>query len=208
MSQDDETVSNRLTYDRIAADYLARQQASRLNTGTGFSAFETRFLSTLPPGARTADLGCGPALDAAGFAQRGYRAVGVDLSTGMLRTAPALMHGRLAQADMRALPIGSGRLDGIWSCAAFLHIPEHHTATALAEFRRVLRVGGHLGLITALGRGARFEDVGYVPAERRWFVYRARSRFVSSVATAGFEVRAEEPIEGNRNWLAVLGRAV
>ena len=211
MSGDDETVSNRRTYDRIAGDYLARQQVHRSGPGAGFAGFadfEAKFLATLPRGARVADLGCGPALDAAGFGQKGYQPVGVDLSVGMLRMAPPVMHGRLAQGDLRGLPVGNGRLDGIWSCAALLHVPLRDTATVLKEFRRALRAGGHLGLITALGHGARYEDVGYVPNERRWFVYRERSSVVSSVARAGFAIVSEERIDGNRAWLAVLGRAV
>ncbi len=207
MRKDDHTVANRSTYDRIAAAYTARQRSRRSGSAHGFTDFEAAFLGSLARDSLVADMGCGPALDAARFAEKGCQAIAIDLSLGMLAMAPRSMAGRLSQADLRHLPILSGCLDGIWSCAALLHLPEEQTGLVLAEFRRALRPGGYLGLITALGEGSRFEDVGYVPGERRWFVYRPLGLLFSELSAAGFQVELDERIEGSREWLAILSRA-
>ncbi len=42
----------------------------------------------------------------------------------MLAAAGRVLPGSLVQADIRRLPVRSGSLDGIWCCAALLHVPE------------------------------------------------------------------------------------
>ena len=73
---------------------------------------------------------------------------------------------------MRALPLVSRRLDGIWCVAARLHVEESDTPEVLHQFRRTLRDGGVLSLVTAAGESQGWEPVPYAPFERRWFVYR------------------------------------
>jgi SAM-dependent methyltransferase len=80
-----------------------------------------------------ADLGCGPGSDGARFAGEGYRVVGMDLSAGMLAIAARRLDGRVTQADLRRLPLVSGRLDGIWCVAALLHVPEDDTDQCCAS---------------------------------------------------------------------------
>jgi Methyltransferase domain len=42
----------------------------------------------------------------------------------------------VVQADLRSLPVARERLDGIWCCAALLHVPQDETMTVLREMRR------------------------------------------------------------------------
>ena len=169
--------------------------------GRWFPDLEDAFLGTLPARGLLADLGCGPGLDGARFAAAGFRVVGMDLSAGMLSVAARSLGGRVAQADLRALPIRSGRLDGIWCSAALLHVPERTPPVCCREFRRALRSSGSLALVTALGDGARFEAVPYAPDERRWFVYRRTDRLRQQLREAGFDTRIEGEVAGNREWV-------
>jgi ubiquinone/menaquinone biosynthesis C-methylase UbiE len=93
----------------------------------------------------------------------------------------------------------------VWCCAALLPVP--HDGTALAEFRRVLRGGGHLALVTALGQGTSLEPVPYAPATDRWFFYRDRAQLAGKLSAARLHVLAmtEEPT--SRHWVKVLARA-
>jgi ubiquinone/menaquinone biosynthesis C-methylase UbiE len=43
---------------------------------------------------------------------------GIDRSAGMLAIAAKALPGRVAQADLRSLPLASESLDGIWCSAA------------------------------------------------------------------------------------------
>ena len=66
---DEATKHNQATYDRIASLY-AEQHAGR---GRSFPGLMAGFMARLPRGADIADLGCGPAQDAATLAETGYR---------------------------------------------------------------------------------------------------------------------------------------
>lgn len=200
---DETTRHNQGVYDRIASRYAGRQ-AGR---GPWFGDLRDAFTARLPPPADVADLGCGPALDGRLFAKAGYRVVGLDRSAGMLTLAQESLPGRVVQADLRQLPLASAGLDGIWCCAALLHVPGDDTAAALAEMRRVLRQGGHLALITAAGEGAVLEPVPCAPGEQRWFCYRQRSQLESQLRAARFRVLATSEEPSSRHWLKILATA-
>jgi SAM-dependent methyltransferase len=207
-SSGDFTALNRSTYDRIASRYVRNQTLNRSGNEGAFSVLERSFLATVPAGGLVADLGCGPGVDGARFAGDGFRVVGLDLSTGMLSMAATHLDGLVMQADLRALPLVSGRLDGIWSVAALLHVPEDDTDQVLRECRRAVRDTGVLALVTAVGDSTRFEDVPYAPGERRWFVYRRPQRLGEQLRLAGWDVRVQGQLARNRLWLTILADAV
>ena len=64
------------------------------------------------------------------------------IARSVLAIAGQALPGRLMQADLRSVPLAAASLDGIWCCAAMLHVPEDQTMMVLNEFRRVLRPGG------------------------------------------------------------------
>jgi SAM-dependent methyltransferase len=200
---DEATKHNQAVYDEIAGLYTGRQ-AGR---GRSFPDLMTAFTARLPQRADIADLGCGPARDGATFAEAGHRVTGLDRSAGMLAIAAGALTGRVAQADLRSLPFSSGSLDGIWCCAALLHVPQDQTVMVLGEMRRVLRRGGHLALVTAVGHGARLETVPYAPDRRRWFFYRDPARLREQLPAAGLQILDLTRETGSRDWFRVLARA-
>lgn len=120
---------------RRFADRTAGLGAKRL-----FVDLERRWRLSLPAVGLVADLGCGPALDGLRFARAGYQVIGIDLSSGMLRIACEYLPGRVAQGDLRALPVRPASLAGIWCVAALLHVPEEDTPAVLGELYRSLLV--------------------------------------------------------------------
>jgi ubiquinone/menaquinone biosynthesis C-methylase UbiE len=70
--------------------------------------------------------------------------VGVDRSEGMLRRADATFARTVADATQ--LPFGAAGFDVVVLAFMLFHVPAPDTA--LAEVRRVLRPGGHIGLTT------------------------------------------------------------
>lgn len=204
---DPTAASNRATYDRIAVRYAENQDRLVSGNERVFADLMRAFTASIPPRGTVADLGCGPARDATRFAEAGFNALGMDLSAGMLAMASSAMDGRLVQADLRALPIRASTLDGIWCCAALLHVPEDDTLTVLREFRRTLASGGVLALVTALGDGARFEPVPYASGEQRWFAYRTAGTLADQLESADFTIHTSTRAKGNRDWGLVLAEA-
>jgi SAM-dependent methyltransferase len=198
------TKQNQAAYDQIADLYVARH-ATR---DRSFPDLWAAFAAHLPPRAAVADLGCGPATDGAQFTQAGFRVVGIDRSAGMLAYAARVLPGLVMQADIRRLPVVSESLEGIWCSAALLHVPNDQTMAALYEMRRILRYGGHLALVTAIGQGARLEPVPYAPGAQRWFFYREAGPLNEQLRDARLQVMTMTEETASRHWLKVLACAI
>jgi demethylmenaquinone methyltransferase/2-methoxy-6-polyprenyl-1,4-benzoquinol methylase len=98
------------------------------------------------PGHVVVDLGCGTGDLAAGARHLGARAVGVDLSAGML--AAARRRGELAtfvRSDASRLPLTDASCDGAVSGFALRNFVS--VDSVLAESARVLRPGGRIALL-------------------------------------------------------------
>jgi SAM-dependent methyltransferase len=195
----DDTVD---TYERVVEDYRQRH-ADR-------SAVEDqveRFLSALADAghdgdARIADVGCGPGWETATFAERGHDPVGIDLTPAFLRAASEETGADLARMDMRELGLRTDAVDGVWCCAAFLHVPRADAPGTLAEFRRVLRPGGALQVTVKRGEGTKVGD-GYEDDDREFVLYRT-AEIRDLVADAGFSV---EVVDGDADgWIALTAR--
>jgi SAM-dependent methyltransferase len=200
---DEAILRNQATYDQIAGLYAAR----RVGRDPSFPDLRAAFAARLPRVADVADLGCGPADDSAPFAQAGHRVTGIDRSAGMLAYAARELPGRVIRADLRRLPVTSNSIDGIWCCAALLHVPHDQTTAALGEMRRILRPSGCLALVTAAGQGASLEPVPYAPDTQRWFFYRDPAELNEQLRGARLQVVAMTEETTNRHWLKIVACA-
>jgi ubiquinone/menaquinone biosynthesis C-methylase UbiE len=95
----------------------------------------------LRPGMHLLDVATGPGALAAEAANRGVRAVGVDLSPRMLKLArrsyPAV---EFHEADVEHLPFADGTFDAVICSFALGHFPRPEAA--VAECVRTLNPGG------------------------------------------------------------------
>jgi SAM-dependent methyltransferase len=101
------------------------------------------WLKQLPARAVLLDLGCGAGQDSRYLAGLGRRVIGLDRTMPLLRfakqrtpSAPFLL------ADLRALPIRSGSLDGIWAAASVIHLHKRDVARVLAALRHLVKPRG------------------------------------------------------------------
>lgn len=169
-------------YDEIAAEYAATWFDDPVMEPT-----LERFLSRLHEPWDILDAGCGPGRDVLAMARRGYRAVGVDLSRGMITEARTRVPDQVfRRMDLRRLQYPAESFQGIWACASLHHLSGDGAEGALAEFMRVLVPGGILAVDVEAGRGERSDRLGrfaklYEPAELR-----------ELVAKAGFRILEEE----------------
>jgi SAM-dependent methyltransferase len=104
-------------------------------------------LAGLSPGLRVLDAGCGNGEYLRALAGQPVRAVGCDLSMGMLRSAA---HPALLNADVTALPLQDGTFDVVLALHMLYHVPDRQAA--VRELRRVLASGG---VCIAVTNGAR-----------------------------------------------------
>ncbi|WP_435117279.1 class I SAM-dependent methyltransferase [Halolamina sp. C58] len=152
-----------------------------------------------PP--RVLDVGCGPGADTAPMARAGLDVIGVDLTEPFLHAAdeqaPA---ARFVRGDMRTLPVATDAVDGIWCCAAFLHLPRSAAVPTLEGFHRALGADGTL-LLSVMASETRDADAVEVPDGRR-FTFWEEGAIRDRLRDAGFrEVRA---LGQEDDWHALL----
>jgi len=198
--QSDGTGRTTQTYDENAPDFSAKFLA------TDLSAQLDGFCACLRPGARVADLGCGPGRDLVSLIDRGFWSVGLDRSAGMLRQAVSQGAKLLVQADARALPFADGALDGIWACASLLHLPKAELPAALVEIHRALG-HGHVGLVLKHGQGESWRDDGQ--GRCRFFAYYHPAEVELALERAGFHViycgLEPDSRRPDLNWINAVG---
>jgi len=148
---DAETIAaNRRWWDADAEDYLAAHgedlgSADFLWCPEGLRESDAGLLGELA-GRAVLEVGCGSAPCARWLAVQGARAVGLDLSAGMLRHAVHAARDTgisvpLVQADATRLPFAEGSFD--LACSAFGAVPfVADSAAVMREVARVLRPDG------------------------------------------------------------------
>lgn len=132
-------------FDAIAPRYDAMNRLMTFGMDRGWRRATLASLS-MQPGHLIVDLGCGTGDLSDGARATGARAVGVDLSAGML--AQAAKRGGAAtfvRADAGRLPLADGSCDGAVSGFALRNFES--VETVLHECGRVVRNGGHISLL-------------------------------------------------------------
>ncbi len=186
-------------YDRIAAEYAERWHNVSLD------AEVDRFAEYLPTGGLILDVGCGSGRDMAAFAARGFCAVGVDRSAGMLKIAAQNGVSVLVQADARRLPFAKEVFQGVWACASLLHLPKSDLLAALKESHRVLR-HGHIYISLKKGDAETWHGEN---GQKRFFAYYHPAEVELALERTAFHVLDVHftPDAGGRDtpWINVIG---
>ena len=132
-------------YSEAAAAFMVRR---RLDPNGAF------FLPYLKPGTAVLDCGCGPGTITRDIAQRVApgRVIGLDFNAEQVAVASrdagsrGIANLEFKQGSVYELPFADASFDTVFSHALLEHLRE--PAKAVAEFRRVLKRGGALGVCT------------------------------------------------------------
>jgi SAM-dependent methyltransferase len=118
-----------------------------------------RFLKYLKPGSRILDAGSGSGRDTREFLKRGYIVEAFDGSTSL-----AAISSKLTGIKTRVLRFedynDKARFDGIWSCAALLHVPRTGLSNVLTNLIQSLTVDGVLYASFKFGTEEKAADDG------------------------------------------------
>jgi SAM-dependent methyltransferase len=196
-------------YGRAIRDYY-EDLWQRLPDELEPPAFERRLgflLGEARAGERALDIGCGAGEFTAALADRGVRAVGVDVAEAALERARARHPGvdfRLVPFD-GPLPFEDNSFELVWASEVIEHVAD--TGRWLSEIRRVLAPGGKL-LITTPSHGRLRVAVGGVdrfsePLGDHLHLYTSRSlrTLLGEFGFDGVEVRAVEGLPLVRRML-------
>lgn len=206
-------------FDRISDRYDLVNRVMTLGMDVGWRRRAVRELR-LPGAALVADLACGTGDLCRELGRNGYRAVGFDLSAGMLRRART--DAPLVQADVLRLPLRDRSMDGATCGFALRNVVS--LGDLFAECARVLRPGGRVvfleasepeGPLMRAGHRVYFRRlvpvIGGALSDREAYAYLPRSmaylpttpELVSMLRRAGFPDAARIPLSGGIAQLLV-----
>ena len=186
----DEVERTLVTYEGNAETY-----AEKYLSESGVAEYGGPFLDYLD-GGRVLDLGCGPGVDTAVFARRGFDVVGFDVTPSFLRrarehfvevTADCQARASFVRGDMRSLPFEADSFDGIWASGSFHHVPREQAPNTAAALQRLLRDGGCAYI------SVKREPTGSEVADRHFEFYEP-GEFRALLADAGFDVEIVETL--------------
>lgn len=182
--------ATRTFYDAIAEDYADRFRDLHAKLPGDRPVFAPSAVHVAGVGTGAA-LGCGPGRVTGHLASLGLSMSGLDLSESMLAVARRENPGiRFERGSMLELGHEDGSLDGVVSWYSSIHTPADRLPRLFAEFRRVLKPGGHALLAFQVGDEPRH-------LERPWghpvsldFHRRTPEGMAELLAEAGFSVRS------------------
>jgi len=132
----------RAMFDSIAPRYDLVNRVMTFGMDVRWRRRTVRALA-LAPGATVLDLACGTGDLCRDLSRAGYRAIGADLSLGML--AHNRSRAPLLQADALRLPLADASVEGAVSGFALRNFVA--LAPAFAELARVVQPGGRIALL-------------------------------------------------------------
>jgi ubiquinone/menaquinone biosynthesis C-methylase UbiE len=149
-----------------------------------------RFATSLGPGARVCDVGCGPCGHVTRvLADHKLEVVGIDLSTECIalarREQPAL---RFEVMDMAALAFEDDTLHGLVAYYSLHYQPKARVRGTLREFARVLRPRGRLLVVAKEGAGEGWIDDPLGSGRSLFWCAFSAGELRQVVAECGFEV--------------------
>lgn len=175
------------TYDRIAPEYCRKTREPRfLEWEEGYIKKLLGFISR--PNPVILNVGCGDGRDNIHIEKNGGKAIGIDLSEGMLEEARKLYpQGDFCKMDMRNLLFEDESFEGIWASGSIYHVPKAELGKVLHEFQRVLKDDGVLSLNFKLGKGEGMEsDPKSFGGSPRYFAHYTEQEMKNLVQDLGF----------------------
>ena len=129
-------------FDRIAPRYDLVNRVMTLGLDSGWRRRTVDELG-LPSGSLVLDVACGTGDLCCEMQAKSLRAIGLDMSWGMLSAASEC--APLVQGDALALPFGTDAFDGVTCGFALRNVTD--LRALFLEFGRVVRKGGRLSLL-------------------------------------------------------------
>ena len=136
------------------------------------------------------DLGCGPGHHAKKFTELGFKAVGIDLSTEMIKLAKHLApETEFRVMDMLDLDFTQSMFDSVWASASLIHLKKEDIPGLLSNINELLKSKGifYFSLKEGVGEKVTY-DQRYDGVEK-FHSYFSRSEVVNLAKESGFKIR-------------------
>jgi len=134
-------------FDNIAEDYVNKAYIEGLTLQS-----VDKFLKYLPGKGKVLDIGCGGGQDAQSFINNGYKAVGIDMSSRMLKLAKEFSRKtKFIQGDFLDIDFDNEEFVAVWCMRVFLLVPFSKEKEFLNKIHKILKPRGHLYISVKIG---------------------------------------------------------
>lgn len=160
-----------------------------------------RFCRHLPENSLILDIGCGPGRDAKIFGAKGYRVIGIDLSSKLLDMA----RQKVASADFRLMNISninfpSDHFEGLWANASLMHLSKERIQDALKQYYDTLKEHGLFYITLKQGEGEQMlPDKRYGNVMKKWSFYQ-QEEIESILQDTGFKILENYVLTYNKGY--------
>jgi SAM-dependent methyltransferase len=183
-------------YNAIADRYLAERRRD-----SGDVRLLDEFMEKLPVNAQVLDAGCGAGIPISQLLSERFQLTGVDFSEAQIELAKKhVPNADFICQDMTKLDFPENTFDGICSYYAIIHIPREEHQPLLANFHRMLKLGGFA--LLCLGAEHLIDDVdeNYLGTRMYWSHYDTET-YLKILKECGFSIIwskrvADETCEG------------
>lgn len=165
-------------YDRNAEEYFKQTAEADL------SVLYERFLPMVRPGGSILDAGSGSGRDLLRFREKGFKAIGIDVSNALVqlaRTYAGVPCHQMRLEDVKYVE----RFDAVWACASLLHLPKSALVEVIRRLGGALKTGGVIFASMQIGSGE-----GYL-ADGRYYAYYQPAEFRRLMQTSGLIIEQD-----------------
>lgn len=211
ITMSDKFASTIKAYDQFAPKFVAHFERKLDPTELD------EFLKDIAVGGYILDAGCGSARDSAYFISKGYKALSIDISDGLLAEAKKI-HPEITTQKMSLTEIDlpDNEFDGVWCKAALLHIDRNDIPKVLKDFHRILKPNGALFIQTKEGEGEGTQPVPFDETMTRMFTFFTVVEMEKLVTDAGFELRGSYDFNGknrgtnsrDQDWVVIFAKKI
>lgn len=205
-------------YNQNADKYL---QASRLAFSIHDQEQIDLFSKLLPKGSKVLDAGCGPGRDTDLLSKKGFKVIGLDLSSGLIKIARKTFPNlEFIEDNLLSIPFPDNYFDGLWSHASLLHLETtEEVKKALREFNRIMKQTAILHVLVKAQTGQSKTAVvaDSLSKHDRFFQYFTKSELQGLLKKTGFKIMSiKQYKEADRNpkgrpeveWILALAQKI
>ena len=176
------------TYEKIAGKYAEQYFDDLVDL-----PYIDNFLAKLPKGGKVLDVGSGAGQFSKHMMDKGFEVIGIDYSQEMVKIAKEKVpSGDFRHMDMRHLDFSDGSFDGVFAAYSLIHIPSEEIPATLLEFKRILKVGGHIEIGVQQGEADQIVDEPFMPTEKMFFNFFSPARLAKFLVDASFTVVSQK----------------
>ena len=157
------------TIAAYAVNPIGYEEKTRRNMEGSVTPLLEKF-STMLPGKKVLDIGCGPGVHLEWFREKGFDAIGIDLSDSFVQMCSD-KGLNVRKMDIEYINFYPYSFDGIWAVSSLLHLPKEKIPAVVKKWSKLLKSNGLLFVSVKEGSGEGYKEDVLNGGKQKWMSY-------------------------------------